>query len=155
MLSPAYDINPNPEGRHLALNIDDQSSAIDLDLCLSVAGFFELGQSKAQEIIRNMRDVVRNWQKVAAGHGISQGEISSMASAFAVTDNLSVSLDNAFVSNPTASRPTATENPCNEPAEQVCSEDGCARQLRFSESTPQARIDAKLCSKHFQDRRWR
>lgn len=52
--SPAYDINPNPKGYGLNLNIDENDNRLDTDIARSVAPLFRLSDSKAFEIIDEM-----------------------------------------------------------------------------------------------------
>ena len=49
-LSPAYDINPNPGGRGLALNISASDNSLNLDLALSVAPLFRVKMQQAQKL---------------------------------------------------------------------------------------------------------
>lgn len=81
-LSPAYDINPEPRGHGLNLNIDEHNNALDLDLALSVAKYFRLNEEEAQAIIEEVKTSVGNWRSVARSLGISKREISQMAPAF-------------------------------------------------------------------------
>ena len=42
VLSPAYDLNPDPDGTGLSLNISETDNALSFDLALEVAPFFRL-----------------------------------------------------------------------------------------------------------------
>lgn len=83
-LSPAYDINPDPTGTGLSLNISDVDNALNLDLALEVAVYFRLGNDEAQSIINEVIIAVARWREVAATIGISRGEQEAMAPAFRV-----------------------------------------------------------------------
>ncbi len=85
-LSPAYDINPEPTGAGLHLNISENDNALDLDLALDVAEFFRLDEGHAEAIIDQVRDAVSNWRTVACDTGISRGEQETMSPAFRVAD---------------------------------------------------------------------
>ena len=50
-LSPAYDMNPNPNGAGLKLNISAHDNSLDLNLATEVASFFRLTNHQAATII--------------------------------------------------------------------------------------------------------
>ena len=83
-LSPAYDINPDPTGTGLSLNISDVDNALDLDLALEAAEYFRLGNDEAKSIVDEVVNVVARWRDVATKIGISRGEQVAMAPAFDV-----------------------------------------------------------------------
>lgn len=82
-LSPAYDINPNPYGTGLKLNISEEDNSLDFDLDLSVAPYFRLTEQEAIGIVENIKWVVSKWEDVAAKYQISKSEREMMSSAFA------------------------------------------------------------------------
>ena len=81
-LSPAYDINPNPSGAGLSLNITTDDNSLDFALALEVAPFFRLDGSEAEKILKNVRATVANWRGYAKRCGIAEHEIETMAPAF-------------------------------------------------------------------------
>ena len=81
-LSPMYDVNPNPDGRALSLNIDENDNSLDFNLVLSVAPYFDLPQDDAATEICKIKDAVKNWKLVAAKYGVSRQQISLMGSCF-------------------------------------------------------------------------
>ncbi|MDR1681848.1 MAG: HipA domain-containing protein [Candidatus Symbiothrix sp.] len=81
-LSPAYDINPNPKGTGLKLNISAHDNALDLDLAAEVAPFFRLTDDKATAIIQNTVNVVSRWKQIAAKYKLSRDEQERMSPAF-------------------------------------------------------------------------
>jgi serine/threonine-protein kinase HipA len=81
-LSPAYDINPNPEGTGLTLNISETDNALDFELALSVAPYFRISTAEAREIITDTRKTVSGWRPLAKAIGISRQEQESIAPAF-------------------------------------------------------------------------
>ena len=83
-LSPAYDINPNPDGTGLKLNISLDDNSLDLDLVLSVSDFFRLEKKEAQTIIEQIKKVVSNWRQEAKNYQISSSEQDRMENAFSV-----------------------------------------------------------------------
>ena len=82
VLSPAYDVNPNPKGNGLKLNISAHDNALDLSLALEVASFFRLTHDKATSIIQNVINAVSYWQKIAAKYKITKDEQDWMQGAF-------------------------------------------------------------------------
>lgn len=81
-LSPAYDINPSVDKDELALNIDDTSGVLDFELAMSVIEYFRLKPDEARSIVTDIKNVVRNWTKVAKQIGIPRSEIDLMSPAF-------------------------------------------------------------------------
>jgi serine/threonine-protein kinase HipA len=81
-LSPAYDLNPNPTGTGLALNISMEDNRLDFNLAREVAPYFRIKSSEAEEIIKKACLVVRYWQNYARQVGISDAEQEEMAPAF-------------------------------------------------------------------------
>jgi serine/threonine-protein kinase HipA len=85
-LAPAYDLNPNPDGEGLTLNISESDNAQDLDLVLSVAELFRLSQQRATAIRDEVVANVREWRRVAGEHGLSKSQQQRMQRAFRVVD---------------------------------------------------------------------
>jgi serine/threonine-protein kinase HipA len=82
LLSPAFDLNPDPEGSGLSLNISETDNALSFDLALEVAPFFRLDSGTADGILRQVRDAVRGWRRQARRLGIPPAEQDLTASAF-------------------------------------------------------------------------
>ena len=82
VLSPAYDINPVETGTGLKLNISDDDNALDLDLALEVSEFFRLSESRANEIIKEVKSSVSKWREIAGKYGISRTDQELKALAF-------------------------------------------------------------------------
>ncbi|MCY1311484.1 hypothetical protein D9M70_617880 [compost metagenome] len=86
-LSAAYDMNPVPDSDGLKLNVSESDNALDLDLAVSVAGYFRLTQHDALEIIEDFRAKVRLlWRPAARKLGINAREQGRMASAFRLAE---------------------------------------------------------------------
>ncbi|MCX6285550.1 MAG: HipA domain-containing protein [Bacteroidetes bacterium] len=83
-LSPAYDLNPNPSGNGLTLNISLTDNSLDLELALEVRSFFRLTDKRASEIIEQVKKEVRNWKRIAEKVGIPRQEQEMMSQAFFV-----------------------------------------------------------------------
>ena len=81
-LSPAYDINPSIDKDGLSLNIDSNTNALDFDLAKSVGEFFQLNEKQMDDILKEVKVVVKNWKTEATKIGISKAEIVLMTSAF-------------------------------------------------------------------------
>jgi serine/threonine-protein kinase HipA len=86
VLSPAYDVNPDPNGDGLKLNISESDNSQDLDLARDVAEYFRLNKDKAEKIIKEVVGVVKNWEKVASHVGISAQEQVKMKRAFCIAE---------------------------------------------------------------------
>lgn len=84
-LSPVYDLNPDPQGIGLSLNISEADNSLDLDLACSVAPYFRISPARAEEIVSQINEVVSDWRRIATGLGISRTEQKDMASAFEVS----------------------------------------------------------------------
>ncbi len=82
VLSPAYDLNPQPWSGGLALNIDEDSNACVLDLARSVSQYFRLSSARQEEIIREVSNVVKTWENRAHALRIKRDEIEQMRIAF-------------------------------------------------------------------------
>ena len=82
VLSPAYDLNPSDEKNGLALNIDMDDNALNLELAKSVGVYFRLNQTEMDSIILEVKNAVSNWRNIASEIGISRGEQELMRGAF-------------------------------------------------------------------------
>ncbi len=80
-LSPAYDTNPNEQGRGLTLNISETDNALDFGLALSVAKYFRV-EKDSESILKRIRRAVSKWETIAKKYAIPAAEISRMATAF-------------------------------------------------------------------------
>jgi len=81
-LSPAYDMNPEPAGRGLRLNISEFDNSLDVDLARSVAEMYRIGPVEADVIIAEVTNAVRSWSSVAENVGVARREREIMKSAF-------------------------------------------------------------------------
>lgn len=85
VLSPAYDVNPVQPATGLSLNISESDNSLVFDLALDVAKYFRLDVKKANIILKQVTESVKNWEKVAAKIGLSNSEREMMAGAFKAT----------------------------------------------------------------------
>lgn len=82
-LSPLYDVNPNPYGEYLSLNVDANDPTISTELALGACELYGIKPTKAKTSICEMKKTVHeNWRQVATKNGISRSEQSYMESAF-------------------------------------------------------------------------
>lgn len=83
-LSPAFDLNPDPQpgARHLSTAIAGDTLA-DIDDLLETALLYRLSDIDAIGIVRQVRDAVSTWRQVAARNGLSASACAYMAPAFA------------------------------------------------------------------------
>lgn len=81
-LSPAYDINPSIWKDGLSLNINMDENALDFDLALSVAEYFQLRSTQANDILMEVQTVVKKWRQIANEITIPKQEQVLMEPAF-------------------------------------------------------------------------
>jgi len=81
-LSPAYDINPNPHGRGLSLNISEHDNSLDYDLLLAQMKNYKITSLRANEILDKVLTSAAEWRKKAEETGLSRNSIDQMAGAF-------------------------------------------------------------------------
>ena len=83
-LSPAFDLNPNPEGerKHLATAIDERNTNASLGAALQVAELFGLDEQGAQQVIGEVLEATDDWREAAGAAGLGKGEIERMEPAF-------------------------------------------------------------------------
>ena len=82
ILSPGYDINPIQNASGLSLNISESDNSFEFDLALEVAEYFRVNQKRGNQVIKKVRETVKQWNEVAKEAGISKAERDSMAKAF-------------------------------------------------------------------------
>jgi len=85
-LSPAFDLNPNPDGEGLKLNISESDNSQDLELALSVAPYFRLTKQKSEKILHKVVSTAREWKILARSLKASKSEIQAMERAFRIVD---------------------------------------------------------------------
>lgn len=82
ILSPAYDLNPSIEKEELALNIDMDDNALNVNLAKSVGEYFRLNQKQMEKIVHEVKSSVSKWKNIADKIGIARAEQEMMAKAF-------------------------------------------------------------------------
>lgn len=83
-LSPAFDINPNPEPgpKYLSTAIDDTETEARIDVVLEVAPYFRLDNRDALSALEQVATAVAMWRSTAQRLGLSAKEITEMEPAF-------------------------------------------------------------------------
>ena len=82
-LAPLFDVNPNPLGKELSLNITMNNNLKRLSLALDTAKYYNLSLTKAKENAIRIATVVKdNWRSLAKANGCSNAEIEKMKKAF-------------------------------------------------------------------------
>lgn len=90
-LSPAYDLNPTPQdvrARILSTNISLDEATCDLDLVLSVAGYFGLSSNVARAIVKDVAEATKTWREAAGAFQARPAEIKRLESAFEHPDRI-------------------------------------------------------------------
>jgi serine/threonine-protein kinase HipA len=84
MLSPAFDLNPNPQpgSNDLSTAIDYTDTRASVDTLMSVADYFRLDASDALKVLAKVIRAVTRWRTVAKSHGLLQHDLDAMESAF-------------------------------------------------------------------------
>jgi serine/threonine-protein kinase HipA len=85
-LAPAYDMNPDPHGAGLKLNISETDNTLDLELALSVASVFRVKKGRSREIVAEIAGAVSQWRSVATSHGLSRAAQDRVQRAFRVAE---------------------------------------------------------------------
>ena len=86
ILAPAYDMNPNPDGDGLCLNISESDNTQDLELVLDVAPHFRVAAPRARQIVDEVAAVVKTWREFASARRLTRAAIDRMSRAFRVAD---------------------------------------------------------------------
>lgn len=81
-MSPAYDINPNPAGAGLKLNISETDNSLELEVALSVIEHFRVTRRRADEIVNRIKGAVSQWEKAAKKMNLSAKDRDMMRPAF-------------------------------------------------------------------------
>jgi serine/threonine-protein kinase HipA len=81
-LSPAYDINPSVDKGGLALNIDADNNALDIDLAKSTGEYYQLTLTRMNDIIKEVKSAVSGWKTMADNLAIPRSEQQIMEPAF-------------------------------------------------------------------------
>ena len=81
-LSPLYDVNPNPNGTGLSLNIDEYDNSLDFDIAIGAAKYYGLTKDDAAKEVKRMQENISIWKVIAERIGISRTQVIEMESCF-------------------------------------------------------------------------
>jgi serine/threonine-protein kinase HipA len=81
-LSPAFDLNPNPEKYDHALAIAPQGAAPTVASAIATAQHYRLSPATAAALAQQVAQAVSTWRQHAPALGLSPSEIERMAGAF-------------------------------------------------------------------------
>ena len=80
-----FDVNPNPYGDFLSLNVTLNDSRIDPDLAMEAVSYFGLKKDEAAEDAKQILTTVgRSWREIAESYGLSRESQDAMAPAFSI-----------------------------------------------------------------------
>lgn len=83
-LSPMYDVNPVSYGSDLSTCVDENDTAIDVELAVSTAEYYGIKITDARRMASEILEIVgKNWENVAARNGLNRKKIERMRGAFA------------------------------------------------------------------------
>jgi serine/threonine-protein kinase HipA len=77
-LSPAFDVNPNPDKDHHVLAIDDRDPSPDSSLLLATADYYRLSKRAVGGVAEHVRAAVRGWESRARALGAPLSEVALM-----------------------------------------------------------------------------
>ncbi len=80
VLTPAFDVNPNPDRGEHVLTIDGNNASPDSSLLMATAEFYRLAPKAANKVELEVRYAVRGWDKKAKEMGLRNSEIELMKS---------------------------------------------------------------------------
>ncbi|WP_239396895.1 type II toxin-antitoxin system HipA family toxin [Frankia sp. CiP3] len=82
-LSPAYDLNPNPDNpARLSTAVDLDNTDASIDIALSVGSYFRLSPPRARDLVREVETATAGWRQAAAELGIPKSQADRMAVAY-------------------------------------------------------------------------
>jgi serine/threonine-protein kinase HipA len=83
-LSPAFDLNPNPEGtvKQLATAIDENSTEARLATAVELADLFRISEEQMRTIVAQVSSATARWREVALATGLGRAQIERLEPAF-------------------------------------------------------------------------
>jgi len=79
-LAPAFDINPDPHGRGLHLNVTEDDNRLDPEIALGVAAHFRV--KDGEQHLRRLQQVIRSWEQKAQRIGLPRRDLEVLRSCF-------------------------------------------------------------------------
>lgn len=91
-LSPAFDLNPNPEPgpKFLSTAIDEGDDTASLSAALAVAELFRLPAQQAQAVLNEVAAAVCGWRPVASTYALTPSAMDAMEPAFAALRDVDI-----------------------------------------------------------------
>ena len=77
-LSPAFDVNPNPDKDHHVLAINEADPSPDYGLLLATSDYYRLEKKRAHTVVEQVRSAIRGWEDRALALGAGGSEIALM-----------------------------------------------------------------------------
>ena len=83
-LSPAFDLNPNPQpgAKYLSTAIDYTDTRASVNTLMNVAAYFRLDASEALDVLAEVAQATARWRTAAKSHGLTQHDVDVMEPAF-------------------------------------------------------------------------
>jgi serine/threonine-protein kinase HipA len=83
-LSPAFDLNPDPEpgSKHLSTSIEFGDTTASLATLMGVRDYFGLGDTEARSVLGETHEATAGWREAATSLGVDPTGIAAMESAF-------------------------------------------------------------------------
>lgn len=78
VLSPAFDVNPNPDKNEHVLTLDGADGSPDTGVLMNTRDFYRLSAADAKKIEDEVRNAVRGWDVLARQIGLRNAEIDLM-----------------------------------------------------------------------------
>lgn len=78
VLSPAFDVNPNPDKNEHVLTLDGDDGSPDTSVLMGTRDFYRLSVADAKKIEDEVRNAVRGWDTLAKQIGLRNAEIELM-----------------------------------------------------------------------------
>ena len=86
-LAPAFDMNPGPPDRPHSTSIDGATLEPNIGAALVTHQVYGLSEPRARAVIVEVARAVREWQRVATRHGITEAEQRVIAGALSALPN--------------------------------------------------------------------
>ena len=81
-LSPAFDLNPNPDRTELSLAINEVETHCDAAIAMRASKDYGISQTEAERVLAEVRHAITGWRREAEALRIPQSEQDRMAAAF-------------------------------------------------------------------------
>jgi serine/threonine-protein kinase HipA len=82
ILSPVFDLTPNPNGLGLKLNINEDDNSLNYQLAIDTASYYGITKDDAFDLVKRVKNLFSDWHQIANYLGISRAEQEQIAPAF-------------------------------------------------------------------------